>query len=88
MSSIDERVVRMEFDNKQFESCVSTTMSTLEKLKESLRFRDSTAGFDDIQKASSNLNFSSLNDRLWQVQQNFRSSASSLKQYLRVSRTR
>lgn len=71
MSSIDERVVRMEFDNKQFESGVSTTMSTLEKLKESLRFRESTAGFDDIQKASSNLNFSSLNDRLWQVQQNF-----------------
>lgn len=71
MSSIDERVVRMEFDNKQFESGVSTTMSTLEKLKEALRFREGTTGFDDIQKASSNINFSSLNDRLWQVQQNF-----------------
>ena len=31
-TTIDQRVVEMRFDNKQFESNVSTTMSTLEKL--------------------------------------------------------
>lgn len=71
MSSIDERVVRMEFDNKQFESGVSTTMSTLEKLNDALKFRNATSGFDDIQKASASLNFAPLNDSIWQVQQNF-----------------
>lgn len=71
MSSIDERVVRMEFDNKKFEAGVSTTMSTLEKLNEALRLRQATAGFEDVQKASASLDFSPLNDSLWQVQQNF-----------------
>lgn len=71
MSSIDDRVVRMEFDNKKFESGVSTTMSTLQKLNEALKFRSATAGFDDVQKASASLNFAPLNDSLWQVQQNF-----------------
>jgi tape measure domain-containing protein len=34
--TIDSRVVEMQFDNKQFESNVKTTMSTLDKLKQSL----------------------------------------------------
>ena len=33
-TTIDTRVVEMRFDNKQFESGVSTTMSTLDKLKQ------------------------------------------------------
>ena len=33
MSSIDERIVQMQFDNNQFESGVKTTLNTLEKLK-------------------------------------------------------
>lgn len=40
MSSIDERIVQMRFDNKDFESNVGTTMSTLEKLKKSLDSRN------------------------------------------------
>lgn len=32
--TIDERVVQMRFDNKQFESGVQTTLSTLDKLKQ------------------------------------------------------
>ena len=31
--TVDERVVSMQFDNKNFESNVQMTMSTLEKLK-------------------------------------------------------
>lgn len=71
MSSIDDRVVRMEFDNKQFESGVQTTMTTLEKLNNVLKFRNGADGFNDIQRASSNINFSALSDNLLQVQQNF-----------------
>ena len=52
MSSIDERIVRMRFDNQGFESGVSTTMSTLEKLKNALKFKGASDGVKDV---SSNL---------------------------------
>lgn len=71
MSSIDDRVVRMEFDNKQFEDGVNTTMTTLQKLNNVLQFRNGSSGFEDIQKASDALTFDPLTNRLWQVQQNF-----------------
>ena len=32
-TTIDQKVVEMRFDNKQFESGVQTSMSTLDKLK-------------------------------------------------------
>ena len=32
--TVDNRVVEMEFDNSRFEGNVSTSMSTLEKLKQ------------------------------------------------------
>lgn len=35
---VDSRVVEMRFDNAQFERNVKTTMSTLDKLKEKLKF--------------------------------------------------
>lgn len=36
---VDQRVVEMRFDNKQFEQGVSSTMSMLDKLKQSLNFK-------------------------------------------------
>lgn len=40
--SVDERIVSMEFDNKQFESGVTTTLNTLFKLKEGLNLKEAT----------------------------------------------
>ena len=34
---VDERVVEMRFDNKQFASGVQTSMGTLQRLKDALR---------------------------------------------------
>lgn len=42
---IDSRIVEMKFDNKQFESAVSTSMGTIAKLKESLNFEKNGSGF-------------------------------------------
>lgn len=42
---IDSRIVEMKFDNKQFESAVSTSMGTISKLKESLNFEKNGSGF-------------------------------------------
>ena len=58
--TVDERVVSMQFDNRQFESNVKTSMSTLEKLKQSLNFKDSAKGLESINAAAKNTNLSGL----------------------------
>ena len=53
--TVDERVVSMQFDNRQFESNVKTSMSTLEKLKQSLNFKDSAKGLESINAAANSV---------------------------------
>ena len=56
MSSIDERIVRMKFDNQGFESGVQTTMGTLEKLKNALKFENISAGASKVSDTIKKLN--------------------------------
>lgn len=51
-TTIDERVLEMRFDNKQFESNVSTTMSTLDKLKQKLNLSGASKGLEDVSVAA------------------------------------
>lgn len=46
---IDERVVEMRFDNKDFESNVQTSLKTIDKLKDSLNFEESTKSVERFQ---------------------------------------
>lgn len=62
MPSVDNRVVEMRFDNKDFESGVSTSLNTIDKLKSSLKFKDATAGLDAIDKAANSIDLSSVAD--------------------------
>lgn len=48
---IDERVVEMRFDNKQFESATKETLGTLSRLKESLNSTASTKSFKELDKS-------------------------------------
>ena len=41
---VDEKVVSMKFDNKQFEANVKTSMGTIDKLKSSLNFKGASKG--------------------------------------------
>ena len=52
MSQVDNRIVKMQFDNKQFESGCKQTLDTLSKLKNSLNFEG--AG-DSIKKLASQI---------------------------------
>ena len=70
-TTIDERVVEMRFDNKQFESNVSTSMSTLKKLKESLKFTGATKGLEEIDAASKRVNMSGLGGAVDSVKAKF-----------------
>ena len=62
MPSVDNRVVEMRFDNKDFESDIGTSINSLEKLKKSLNLKDAAEGLDEIEKASRKLDFSSVAD--------------------------
>lgn len=45
---VDEKVVSMQFDNKNFESNVQTSLSTLDKLKNSLKLSNASKGLENI----------------------------------------
>ncbi len=59
-ATVDSRVVEMRFDNKQFESNVSTTMSTLGKLKQSLNLTGASKGLENVGTAARGINLSGL----------------------------
>ena len=58
--TIDEKVVEMQFDNKDFEKNVQTSLGTIDKLKNSLNFSDSSKGLKNIESASKNINLAGL----------------------------
>ena len=57
---VDERVVEMRFDNKQFESATKESMSTLDKLKQKLQFKDAAKGLDNLEKEARKVNLNPL----------------------------
>lgn len=60
---IENRVVEMQFDNANFEKNVATSMTTLDRLKQSLDFSGSSKSLDGVQRAAKNLNDVSFKDR-------------------------
>ena len=58
--TIDERVVSMQFDNKHFESNVQTSLSTLEKLKQSLNLTGASKGLEDVNAAAKKVDMNGL----------------------------
>ena len=58
--TIDERVVSMEFDNSRFEKNVSTTMSTLDKLKQKLNLSGASKGLENVSDAARRCDISPL----------------------------
>ena len=57
---VDDRVVSMQFDNKNFESNVNTSIGTIEKLKRSLNLSGAAKGLNDIDAAANNVKMGPL----------------------------
>ena len=55
MSSIDKRIVQMQFDNQGFEKGVHTTMKSLQNLNESLKMKNATNGLSEVQSGINKL---------------------------------
>ena len=60
MSTIDNRVVQMEFENANFERNAKESMKTLEKLDKSLEFKNGKKSFKDVEEAAAACNFKPL----------------------------
>ena len=68
---IDERIVKMQFDNNQFEGAAKTTLSTLDKLKEKLNFTGAAKGADQINSAMNGIDFASLASNIDSIANHF-----------------
>lgn len=55
MSSIDKRIVQMQFDNQGFEKGVSTTMNSLKRLNENLKMKGADNGLSNVQNGINKL---------------------------------
>lgn len=71
MASVDERVVRMVFDNAKFEAGVQKTLATLANLKSALNLDKAGSDFEKLEQASKKVNFSHMSDALDQVSNRF-----------------
>ena len=61
---IDKRIVKMTFDNAQFEKGTKQSMETLEKLKKSLDFNTAVTGLDALQNQINGVSVKHLADNL------------------------
>ena len=68
---VDERVVSMQFDNKQFETNVATTMSTLDKLEAKLNFKGAGKALDELDASAKNVDLSHMGNAVDTIEVKF-----------------
>lgn len=61
-ATIDERVVSMRFDNRQFEQATKQSMGTLQRLKTALTGLDSTKALAGIDKAANSIQLKGISE--------------------------
>jgi tape measure domain-containing protein len=64
MSAVDDRVVRMQFENEEFQKRLSTTLQSLNKLSDSLRLEGSEKGFKNAAAAADGFDVSHMSSAL------------------------
>lgn len=74
MSSIDKRIVEMQFNNQGFEKGVNTTLNSLKKLQEGLKLKGASKGVDEISGGMNKLSsvgFGAINNGLSSITSQF-----------------
>lgn len=70
-TTVDERVVEMRFDNKQFEQNIQTSLSSIDKLKRSLNLEGAAKGLETVNDAAQKCNISPLTNAVETVRVRF-----------------
>jgi tape measure domain-containing protein len=60
MSSVDQRVVQMKFDNIEFQKGVKDTLTSLDQLNKGLKLEGATKGINDISTAASRFSLANI----------------------------
>lgn len=69
--TVDNKVVRVQFDNQQFERGVKQTTLSLRNLKQSLKMEDSSKSIEKVTSALKNINLDGLNSALDSIKNRF-----------------
>ena len=69
--TVENKVVEFQFNNKDFEKNVATSMSTLDKLKNALNFDSALKGFDNLDRATKNFDMSSMDKSIEETSSGF-----------------
>ena len=62
MSSIDERIVQMQFENSQFEKGIKESLKSLEELKESLQLEKAAEGLRKLQEVGDHFSLAKIGE--------------------------
>lgn len=71
MASVDDRIVRMEFDNAAFERNLHTTLVSIGHLNEALKFQGAGKGLAEISAAGSKVDLSHIGSALDNISSKF-----------------
>ena len=71
MSSVDNRVVNMQFNNRDFASKIADTMVSLQKLDKALQFEKGVAGLNDVEQSMNGMDFSGMETGIQAVANRF-----------------
>lgn len=71
MSNIEERVVRMQFDNSQFERRVKTTINSLNDLKKASNLKGAAAGMEELQRVANAFSLAKIANSVESLQKRF-----------------
>ena len=71
MPSVDNRIVEMQFKNKQFNNGVDESIDALDRLKSALSFKGLEDSFSSIEKAINHISFDGLTDGVLTIANRF-----------------
>jgi len=71
MSSIDQRIVQMQFDNKQFENNVQTSVKSLDNLKQGLNLSESAKNLTNLDKVAQSFSLEGIAAGVENIQNKF-----------------
>ena len=71
MTSVDSRVVQMDFDNKAFSKNVNQTVNDLTTLENKMQFKNAVDGFSNVESASNKVTLSGIQSAVESVNSKF-----------------
>ena len=71
MASIDQRIVELKFNAKNFKSGIQAAIASLDNLKKNLNMNKAASEFDKVEKASKGIKFNELSSNVESISQRF-----------------